>query len=168
MNRSPVLTAVPYGGGRVTVAEAARRLGVSNEAIRQRIRRGTLQSYKVDGHVYVQLDTIQTETGTPAHTVTHTTTVTTDASDGPYVPYADQPPALPETFRQAVDHLAAAYQQTIEHLSAEVAFLRDELRRKDELLAHATAPAPPLPDFTPAPITPLPPQPKPRRRWWRW
>lgn len=40
----------------VTVADAARRLGLSAEAVRMRIKRGTLASEKVDGTVYVFLD----------------------------------------------------------------------------------------------------------------
>ncbi len=45
----------------VTVQEAARRLGVKDDAIRKRIQRGTLRSEKdpEDGRVYVYLDTAQ-------------------------------------------------------------------------------------------------------------
>ncbi len=45
----------------VTVQEAARRLGVKDDAIRKRIQRGTLRSEKdlEDGRVYVYLDTSQ-------------------------------------------------------------------------------------------------------------
>ena len=42
---------------RITVAEAARRLGVTPDAVRQRIRRGTIQHDKdSDGRTYVYLD----------------------------------------------------------------------------------------------------------------
>jgi hypothetical protein len=42
---------------RVTVQEAARRLGVKDDAIRKRIQRGSLQHDKgLDGRVYVYLD----------------------------------------------------------------------------------------------------------------
>lgn len=44
---------------RVTVAEAARLLNLSAEAVRSRIQRGTLDSIKVDGTVYVLLDADQ-------------------------------------------------------------------------------------------------------------
>jgi hypothetical protein len=40
----------------VTVADAARLLGLSAEAVRMRIKRGTLNSEKVAGTVYVTLD----------------------------------------------------------------------------------------------------------------
>lgn len=45
----------------VTVQEAARRLGVKDDAIRKRIQRGTLRSEKdlEDGRVYVYLDATQ-------------------------------------------------------------------------------------------------------------
>jgi excisionase family DNA binding protein len=45
---------------RVTVAEAAELLGISAEAVRMRIRRGTLRFERHQGTVYVLLDTNQT------------------------------------------------------------------------------------------------------------
>src|SRR5215210_4197801 len=56
---------------RVTVADAARLLGLSAEAVRMRIKRGTLASEKVEGSVYVLLDADQTRSNTappPEHT----------------------------------------------------------------------------------------------------
>ena len=47
-------------GRRVSVAEAARLLDTTAEAIRSRIKRGTLQSVKESGHVYVLLSPDQT------------------------------------------------------------------------------------------------------------
>jgi hypothetical protein len=46
---------------RVTVADAGRLLGLSAEAVRMRIKRATLASEKVDGTVYVLLDSDQSE-----------------------------------------------------------------------------------------------------------
>jgi len=46
---------------RVTVAEAARMLNLSAEAVRSRVQRGTLDSIKVDGTVYVLLDADQAQ-----------------------------------------------------------------------------------------------------------
>lgn len=44
---------------RVTVQEAARHLGVSEQAIRKRVKRGTMESDKEeDGRVYVYLDSV--------------------------------------------------------------------------------------------------------------
>ena len=46
---------------RVTVQEAARRLGISQDAVRQRIRRGSMRHNKDDkGRVYVYLDPTDT------------------------------------------------------------------------------------------------------------
>jgi hypothetical protein len=42
---------------RVRPQEAALELGISTEAVRQRVRRGTLRAEKAkDGHVYIHLD----------------------------------------------------------------------------------------------------------------
>jgi excisionase family DNA binding protein len=50
---------------RLTVAQAAELLGLSAEAVRSRVQRGTLQSEKVGGTVYVLLeDTAQTRPNT--------------------------------------------------------------------------------------------------------
>ncbi len=51
----------PYERRRVTVAEAAEALGISAEAVRMRIRRGTLQHERHEGTVYVLLDADQTQ-----------------------------------------------------------------------------------------------------------
>jgi len=49
------------GSVRVSVEAAARRLGLSENAIRKRIERGTLKSEKIDGVRYVVLDTDMSE-----------------------------------------------------------------------------------------------------------
>lgn len=54
---------------RVTVAEAARRLGISEPAVRARIQRGTLQSERVDGTVYVRITAYSTPHDTPSTTL---------------------------------------------------------------------------------------------------
>src|ERR671911_684721 len=61
----------PPGISRLTVPEAARALGISPEAIRNRLSRRTLNSVKEDGTVYVLLEadrlrhTDDTSDGTP-------------------------------------------------------------------------------------------------------
>jgi hypothetical protein len=47
----------------VDVAEAARELDVSTDAVRKRIARGSLESSREDGHVLVWLDDGETEAG---------------------------------------------------------------------------------------------------------
>jgi excisionase family DNA binding protein len=52
---------------RLTVAEAAERLGITKEAVRKRIHRGTLRSEKApDGTVMVYVLPSTTESGTPS------------------------------------------------------------------------------------------------------
>ncbi len=54
---------------RVTVQEAARQLGVSEQAIRKRVKRGTLEHDKEpDGRVYVYLDEVTNPSATPDST----------------------------------------------------------------------------------------------------
>jgi|SRR5829696_6072868 len=58
----------PPIGRTVTVKEAAAILGISPEAVRARIKRGTLHKEKgADGAVYVRLDADGTHDGTSAH-----------------------------------------------------------------------------------------------------
>jgi hypothetical protein len=60
---------------RVTVADAARLLGLSAEAVRMRIKRGTLASEKVGGTVYVFLDADPTRsTADPTRPIADPTT----------------------------------------------------------------------------------------------
>ena len=67
----------------VTVQEAARRLGVKDDAIRKRIQRGSLRSEKdlEDGRVYVYLDTPQDTAHDATYAATEDTTQDT-AQDG--------------------------------------------------------------------------------------
>src|SRR3954449_4255323 len=48
---------IPPNISRLTVPEAARGLGISPEAVRNRLSRGTLRSVKENGTVYVLLET---------------------------------------------------------------------------------------------------------------
>jgi hypothetical protein len=85
------------GVDRLTIQEAARRLGVSEGAVRKRVTRRTLQHDKAeDGRVYVYLDT---------------------GVDG--------------GVDEGVDPNSNAL---ISQLRDEVAYLRDENRRKDEII----------------------------------
>lgn len=43
----------------LTVAQAADRFGISQPAIRQRIARGQLESRKLDGRIYVDIEAYQ-------------------------------------------------------------------------------------------------------------
>jgi excisionase family DNA binding protein len=46
---------------RLTLHEAAQRLGISEPAVRKRAERGKLRSEKVDGRVYVWVDNVHTD-----------------------------------------------------------------------------------------------------------
>jgi excisionase family DNA binding protein len=85
------------GVHRLTIQEAARRLGVSEGAIRKRVARGTLEHHKdEDGRIYVYLDA-----------------------------------GVDEGVDEGVDPNSNAL---ISQLRDEVAYLRDENRRKDEII----------------------------------
>ena len=104
-------------GRRYTVDEADEILGISAEAVRARINRGTLPKEKdEDGTVYVRLGGVRT------HTNDRTTVRTNgDATDN----------------RTVSDSLA--FQLMRDH----IAFLQAELERKDHLLARALERIPP-------------------------
>jgi len=109
---------------RVTVADAARLLGLSAEAVRMRIKRGTLASEKVEGSVYVLLDADQTRSNTappPEHT---------------HEPTADQT-NLVEALRSEVEFLREELQRREEvHV--------EENRRRDSIIAALTQRIPEL------------------------
>jgi excisionase family DNA binding protein len=85
------------GVDRLTIQEAARRLGVSEGAVRKRVARGTLEHHKdEDGRVYVYLDA-----------------------------------GVDSGLAEGVDPNSNAL---ISQLRDEVAYLRDENRRKDEII----------------------------------
>ncbi len=52
------------GFDRLTVAEAAERLGVTQDAVRKRMARGTIRHVREDGRLYVYLDTFERASNT--------------------------------------------------------------------------------------------------------
>jgi hypothetical protein len=106
----------------VLVPEAARILGISPEAVRARIQRGTLPKEKgSDGTVYVQLNDDQMRSYGDG---------TEDATSSPL---SDQ--------TQLVDSL----EEQISFLRAELVTRNEELRRKDHIIAALTERIPELP-----------------------
>ncbi len=96
---------------RVTVQEAARRLGVKDDAIRKRIQRGTLDHEKdPDGRVYVYLDETEDEKEADAYRY-----ATQDAS---------------------YDALVAAKDETIRLLGEQLEEERESRRRADTIIAQ--------------------------------
>ena len=155
--------------GRVTLRDAAIRLGVSEGAIRKRVARGTLRSdVGDDGRRYVYLDA-----GTDGGT---------DAS------YTHESGAL----KSDRDELVAELRDRIAYLERQVEEERDARRRADTLLARLMDNIPALesapgesapaedPLRTPQTAAETPPGPRPRpgaengsegvsepRSWWR-
>lgn len=111
---------------RYTVRDAAEVMGISAEAVRARIRRGTVESEKdPDGTVYVVL----------RHDRTH------PDSDGTTGRTSDRT-ELVEALRGEVEHLRAELQRREERHE-------EEIRRRDHLLAAALARIPELPPQQP-------------------
>jgi excisionase family DNA binding protein len=95
---------------RVTVAEAAQLLGLSAEAVRSRVQRGTLKSIKVGNTVYVLLDE-------PAQTRPNT-----DEDTAQMPPNGD------------LTEFIASMQDQIDTLKRELEDRKEEARRKDAIL----------------------------------
>src|SRR5215207_5349752 len=168
----------PHERVRMTVPEAATRLGISAEAVRARIHRGTLEHTKEGGTVYVLLT---------RHDVRHDDTRTHyDAerahhNDDARTHHNAVIPA--EALRRLEDHNADLKDQ-VENLRRELEVRNDELRRKDHLLAAALERIPAIepPDTPSEPrdssvtvseepdkgtTTPPKQEPSQRRSWWR-
>ncbi len=145
----------------VSVKDAADRLGLSSEAVRMRLRRGTLAGRKQGGGWVVLL---------PADP-------TADAMATEPRPHAD---ATPDRTAAVYDELVASLRSEVEHLRAELAARAEESRRKDHIIAGLVQRVPELPAGHDGPTTrPEAPgaaePPKPAgetlalrwRRWWR-
>jgi hypothetical protein len=141
---------------RMTVAQAAQALGISAEAVRQRVRRGTLPTEKSeDGTVFVLVDAERTRTDTEG-----TGGGTTDK-------------AFIEAY---LDHALSE----IRFLREELATRSEELRRKDHIIAAFAERIPELeapPEARESPETASEepggvveeeaPEEERRRSWWR-
>jgi DNA-binding Lrp family transcriptional regulator len=104
-------------GRKLSVSEAADELGISAEAVRSRLKRGTLRSIKSGTSVYVLLDPDQTATGRD-QTIARTSPEHDQASDQTH----NRPDPCEEL---------------VEELRDRVRYLEEESRRKDHLLAAA-------------------------------
>jgi hypothetical protein len=152
-------------GQRHTVKEAADELGITVDAVRGRIRRGTLDSVKLDGVVYVLLDATNRE-----HQNDESATESADAS------------------RQAADQaglvadesgLVGDQSELVGDLRGQIDWLRREVERKDTIIMQMAQRIPELEAF-PEPrespqmasegadrgVPPLEPQEPAQRRSW--
>lgn len=152
---------------RATVAEAAVLLGISEDAVRSRLKRGTLGKEKAkDGTVLVVLG----EGGS-----------TDRPTQGGDQPTTGQPTDQPTDEATDQEELVEALQQRIEHLSRIIDTRDEEIRRRDTIIMSLTQRIPELeaPSETrDAPETvsegedrgeapPEPQEPVERRSWWR-
>jgi hypothetical protein len=111
----------------VTVADAAKLLGLSTEAVRMRVKRGTLASTRVAGTVYVLLS---------------------QPNAGPN----GQPNGRPNDRPNDLTALVRSLEDQVAYLRRQLATRDEELRRKDHLLAAALERIPELlPSPDPAP-----------------
>ena len=139
---------------RLSVPEAAKLLGISEGALRQRLHRGSIESEKgEDGRVYVVITRDNNDDN--AHN--------TDGED------------------PAPDEITEFLRQHNEFLRRELEVWQEEARRKDHIIAALTERIPELEPATEAPESPVsssgstdkgaaPPEqeePSQRRSWWR-
>ena len=96
----------------VTVAEAAQLLGMSAEAVRMRVKRGSLKSAKIKGTVYVLMDAEQTR------------------------PNIDQTGRDSNTDSERTDEQTRDRTALVDVLRSDVEFLREELKRREEVHAE--------------------------------
>ena len=107
----------------VTVADAAKMLGLTTEAVRMRVKRGTLASTRIAGTVYVVLERPNSQPNTRPN-------------GGPNAQPNVQPSDRTEVVARLEDHNTTLREQ-VEHLRQELGIRNEELRRKDHLLAAA-------------------------------
>jgi hypothetical protein len=108
---------------RLTVPEAAGALGISPEAVRNRLSRGTLESVKEDGTVYLLLeaDRAQRIDGTPPGISAESAALIS-----------------------AKDETIVDLREQLSFLRAELLTRNEELRRKDHIIAALTERIPEL------------------------
>jgi excisionase family DNA binding protein len=124
----------------MTVAQAASYLGISAEAVRARIQRGTLAHTKEGGKVYVLLNRpTEAKDDHDGHPKDHNDD---HANERPYGVRANERKADAQVLAELRSHIGSLRSQ-IEHLRSELEERNEELRRKDHLLAAALKRIPP-------------------------
>lgn len=112
---------------RATVGEAAGYLGITAEAVRSRIKRGTLKSTKEGATVYVLFD-IEADDWTGPESKSDRTTTKHDRSDAQTSPEHDQTGDRAE--------LVDSLRDQVEYLRDQLGEEREARRRADMLLAR--------------------------------
>jgi len=135
-NQEPTISSnqADYQATGLSIADAARRLGVSENAIRQRIKRETITAAKVDGVWQVFVGDHE-----PDHQPTLRATITPTGRDY----QADHEPieavyrVTPAEIEQAVERTAVTYAADMRAMFDEVGQLyRAQLAAKDETIAE--------------------------------
>ena len=153
----------PPTNQRLTVPEAASWLGITEAAVRGRIKRGTLRSYREEGNVYVVLvgDESRGESS-----------IKRDAPDDALA--TDPREELVEELRGQVDYLQGIIGTRDRELSEMRRLLAGALERIPEIEAPRDSP-PETRDARetasedePGIETPSDDTGEPRRSWWRW
>jgi hypothetical protein len=134
----------------VDIAEAARCLGISSQAVHKRIRRGSLNARKDGGRWYVVLPGVMdrsTSSGKDADSPAGKTLGRTDGVDAS---------------RTLVDSL----QDEVKWLRSQLAERSEEIRRRDMIIGALAQ----RPTALPTTITheEAPPPVRERRHWWSW
>jgi hypothetical protein len=119
----------------VTVADAAELLGLSTEAVRMRVKRGTLASTKIGSTVYVLLDGPDERPNVKPNARPNTTT---NGRPNPR-PNVDAAPMVANLQAHNTD-----LRDQVEHLRRELDTRNEELRRKDTIIMAMTQRIPEL------------------------
>lgn len=115
---------VPRG---TPLTEAAVLLGMNRETLRQQVRRGKVPAHKVDGHWYVDLSAVHPVAGSLSGT-------SAGSMNGPLTSQLASAPPLVSVDDTVEPAVITGLRSENQVLREDVAFLREELRRKDELL----------------------------------
>ena len=132
-----------------TITQAARRLGLTDDGVRKRIKRGQLGAYRVDGRTYVVLD---------GETDQH------DSLNGHKTARQDRPDSRPDDRHDKTD---SSLVPLVARLEDEVRWLRSELERKDAIIMRLVEqwPALPAPRDAPTDLSGGPTE-ADSRPWW--
>lgn len=126
----------------VTVSDAAEILGLSTEAVRMRVKRGTLASTKIGGTVYVLLEVPNERPNIKPNSRPNARPNTRPNSQ----PNVEDAPVLANLQEHNAD-----LRDQVEHLRRELDTRNEELRRKDTILMAMTQR---IPELEPAPESP--------------
>ncbi len=119
----------------LSVPEAAQRLGVTPDAIRARLHRGTLAGEKQGGEWKVFLPAGDAPMGASTNDQKDVPVARQDVKQDATGKQSDQTGHRQDADRQTVMALIAAKDQTIDRMDAEIAFLRSQLDKRSQELA---------------------------------